>query len=110
MINPQETQRPCGGKQNTETVYYVELEGRLSETEGEGEREEIDWEGRVSAYLKFTKKPGGEKQCVNHLTKQRAAVITLNTPCTNTQNKGTHNKCIAFTLFPIGYIEFIGNI
>lgn len=39
MINPQETLRPCGGKQNTETVYYVELEGRSGETEGEGERE-----------------------------------------------------------------------
>lgn len=87
MINPQETQRPCRGKQNTETVYYVELEGRLSETEDEREREE-------SAYLKFTKKPGGEKQCVNHLTKQRAAVIRLNTPCANTlrTHMHTHTK------------------
>lgn len=63
-----------------------------------GERE------RQSAYLKFTKKPGGEKQCVNHLTKQRAAVIRLNTPCTNTQNKGTHSNVIAFTLFTIEFI------
>lgn len=45
MINPPETQRSCRGKQNTETVYYVELEGRFrergqerkTETEGDGE-------------------------------------------------------------------------
>lgn len=55
MINSQETQRHCRGKQDNETVYYVELEGKKTER----------------AYLKFTKRPGGEKQCVNHLTKQR---------------------------------------
>ncbi len=103
MINPQETQRPRRAKQNIETVYYVELERRLSETEGR--REE-----RESAYLKFTKNPGGEKQCVNHFTKQRAAVITLNTACTNTQNKSTHNNFIAFTLFPINYMYSIQTI
>lgn len=115
MINPQETQRPCGGKQNTETVYYGEFEGRLREKEGgrergqrEGERERTEG-GRESAYLKFTKKPGGEKR-VNHFTKQRAAVIRLNTPCTNTQNKSTHNKITALGLSPIDYMQFIRTI
>lgn len=37
MIKPQETQRPCRGKQNTETVYYIELEGRFRETGGKRE-------------------------------------------------------------------------
>lgn len=86
MINPQETLRPCGGKQDTETVYYVELGGRSGETEGEGERER----GERVLISNLPKKPGGEIQCVNHFTRRIAAVIRLNTPCTNTQNKSAH--------------------
>lgn len=47
MINPQEAQRPRGGKQSTETVYYVGLEVRLSETEGERERERREYLSQI---------------------------------------------------------------
>lgn len=74
MRDPQETPKPCVGKQNTETGHYGEVAARTIERDRK-ERETF----------KIKKKRNGGKQRVNHISEQRVAVIRLNTCCTRTE-------------------------